>query len=204
MTHHASFPRSDRKMVAEWIPEGALGFPAGYAVSGIPRGFLWLLRDDSSIGQLNEEASIELDRPDGVRRSGWRRSTIARFQVIEPELIYLARYSGERVFPAGLHLVDGAVIVGAERIREAADCTSLRPFRTARWITVEASLTFSSSDRPEGLLSLSISARFSASAAAVRRTCSSAFSASLMAACFWISLCGSQEIVDFDRRGSSS
>jgi hypothetical protein len=38
-------------MVAEWIPERALGFPAGYAVSGILRGFLWLLRDDSSIGQ---------------------------------------------------------------------------------------------------------------------------------------------------------
>src|SRR3954453_15823326 len=47
---------------------------------------------------------------------------------------------------------------------------------------VEASLIFSSSDLPDGLLSRSIRARFSASAAAARRTYSSAFLASSSAA----------------------
>src|SRR5579872_4787056 len=54
-------------------------------------------------------------------------------------------------------------------------------------MTVEASLIFSSSERPEGLLSFSISARCASSAAVMCRSCSSAFSASLMEACFWIS-----------------
>src|SRR4051812_39061467 len=47
---------------------------------------------------------------------------------------------------------------------------------------VEASLIFSSSDLPDGLLSRSIKSRFSASAAAARRTYSSAFLASSSAA----------------------
>src|SRR5947209_3285086 len=47
---------------------------------------------------------------------------------------------------------------------------------------VEASLIFSSSDLPDGLLSRSIRARFSASAAVARRTYSSAFLASSAAA----------------------
>src|SRR4051812_27986705 len=60
--------------------------------------------------------------------------------------------------------------------------TSVNPFRTARWMIVDASLTFSSSLLPDGLLRRSISARFSASTATARRTYSSAFSASLRAA----------------------
>src|SRR5579872_491617 len=54
-------------------------------------------------------------------------------------------------------------------------------------MTVEASLTFSSSERPEGLLSFSISARCASSAAAVCRRRSSAICASLIEACLWIS-----------------
>jgi hypothetical protein len=37
-------------MVAKRIPDRALGFPAGYAVSGIQLGFAWRLRDDPSLG----------------------------------------------------------------------------------------------------------------------------------------------------------
>src|SRR6516164_3924419 len=54
-------------------------------------------------------------------------------------------------------------------------------------MTLEASLTFSSSESPDGLLSLSISALFSVSAAVAALVSLSAFSASLIAACFWIS-----------------
>ena len=50
MRHQSSFPRSERRMVAEWVLECALGFPAGYAVSGIQLDFLWTLRDDLSLG----------------------------------------------------------------------------------------------------------------------------------------------------------
>jgi hypothetical protein len=35
MRHQTSFPQSERKIVAKWIPERAIGFPVGYAVSGI-------------------------------------------------------------------------------------------------------------------------------------------------------------------------
>src|ERR1700753_3231871 len=45
----------------------------------------------------------------------------SRFQVIVPELKDFLGYSGERILPARLLLIDGAALVGAERVREAID-----------------------------------------------------------------------------------
>src|ERR1700756_4086910 len=71
-------------------------------------------------------------------------------------------------------------------------------------MTLEASWTFSSSESPEGLLSLSISARFSASAAAAALVSLSAFSASFSAACFWISFAVGSRSSIFTGMGLSS
>src|SRR5262245_42509790 len=61
--------------------------------------------------------------------------------------------------------------------------TSVRPFLTARWMTMATRLSASSSDTPDGLVSRSISAFFSASALAFCRIASDAFSASASASC---------------------
>src|ERR1700739_3394913 len=45
----------------------------------------------------------------------------ARLQVIGPELENLQRNAPKRPLPARLLLVDGAAVVGADRIREAVD-----------------------------------------------------------------------------------
>src|SRR5215831_21282197 len=71
-------------------------------------------------------------------------------------------------------------------------------------MTLEASFTFSSSESPDGLLSLSISALFSASAAAAALASLSAFSASLIAACFWISFAVGNRSSIFSAMGLSS
>ena len=73
----------------------------------------------------------------------------ARFQVVGPELKDFLRYSREGLFPARLLLIDGAAVVGAQRVGKSINLNFVNPLRTARWMTVDASLTFSSSVRPE-------------------------------------------------------
>src|SRR5215468_11778737 len=45
----------------------------------------------------------------------------ARLQIVAPELVDFLRYPAQRLFPALFHLVDGAALVAAQRIREAVD-----------------------------------------------------------------------------------
>src|SRR6266550_3548288 len=88
---------------------------------------------------------------------------VPRFQVVGPELEYFLWNPRQRVFPARLLLIDGAALVGAQRVREP----------------IHLHFRQSVSHR-------SLSARFSASTAVARRAYSSAFSASLRAASLWI------------------
>ena len=61
--------------------------------------------------------------------------------------------------------------------------TSVKPFFTARWTMLATRLSACSSDTPEGLLRRSSNAFFSASAFALARISSDAFSASAKASC---------------------
>src|SRR5689334_9161166 len=45
----------------------------------------------------------------------------ARLQIVGPELEYLLRDSGQRILPAGLHLVDGSAPVGAKHVGKPID-----------------------------------------------------------------------------------
>jgi hypothetical protein len=111
----------------------------------------------------------------------------ARLQVIGPELKDFLSHSRKRRFPAPFLPIDSPPIVGAERIGKSVDLNLGRAIAHSPLNDGAASLTFSSSVKPEGSRSLSIKARFSASAAASLRGSCSAFSASFKAASFWIS-----------------
>src|SRR5215468_3542882 len=45
----------------------------------------------------------------------------ARLQIVAPELVDFLRYPAQRLFPPLFHLIDGAALVAAQRIREAVD-----------------------------------------------------------------------------------
>jgi hypothetical protein len=102
----------------------------------------------------------------------------ARPKVLLPQLIDFLRRAGKCFFPAGLLLIDGAALFRAQLVGKAKDLDLNCSIFMARSMIAIPRRIASSSEMPDGLLSSSMSAFFSACAAASIRACFSASSAS--------------------------